>query len=236
MTTETQTAPAPPQIYELLPKVARDVGAIGKDNRNQQQNYRFRSVDQVLNQLHGALSKHGVALSVAVRDRETTTLERDKKLVTRTCLLLDVTFHAPDGSSITSTAAGEGMDFGGDKASNKAMAAGFKYAVFLGLSVPVAADAIDDSDRDPGPPAETPRPNGRKPAAPPKAAPPAETPNGNRATAQQVQAIRNLAKKLKCTKAQMEKALTARGVSRLEDLHQSEAAEIIGHLTERTLQ
>ena len=228
----------PKQIFDLLPKVARDVGAIGKDNRNQQQNYAFRSVDQVLNHLHSALTKHGVALSISVRDRATTTFEKDKKVIARTCLLLDVTFHAPDGSSLTSTAAGEGMDFGGDKASNKAMAAAFKYAIFLGLCIPVSADAIDDSDRDPGPPAETPRSNGgtaaRRSTASkaPATTPPADT-NGTRATPKQVEAIRSLTKRLKFTAKQLDAALNARHVSRIEDLAAVEASEIIATLSER---
>lgn len=59
---------------------------------------------------------------------------------------MDVQFFAPDGSSICHTACGEGLDFGGDKATNKAMSAAYKYAMFLGLAIPVDASAVEDGD------------------------------------------------------------------------------------------
>jgi hypothetical protein len=65
-----------------------------------------------------------------------------------------VRFVAPDGSVIQSTGFGMGLD-AGDKAANKAMSAGFKYAVFDGLVVPVAAGALEDPDHYGPPPVQS---------------------------------------------------------------------------------
>lgn len=224
----------PKQIYELFPRVMADVGAIGKDFRNAQQGYAFRSIDQVLNRLNPALVRHGVSLSIAIRDRQTATEPGDKKPITRTTLLLDLTFHAPDGSTITTTAAGEGMDYGGDKAIAKALTSGFKCGILLGLCVPVDADAIDDSDRDYSPEADPAAPRSTRSPAPRSTPPVYATPAENgRATRAQVVEIRELAKRLKLTRQQVDAALTARHVSRVEDLAEVEADEIIGHLKGR---
>jgi len=50
-------------------------------------------------------------------------------------LRLKYTFYAEDGSSVSAVVVGEGMD-SGDKASNKAMAVGMKYAMFQVFCIP----------------------------------------------------------------------------------------------------
>ena len=50
-------------------------------------------------------------------------------------LKVKFTFYADDGSNVSATVVGEGMDIG-DKASNKAMSAAFKYACFEVLCIP----------------------------------------------------------------------------------------------------
>ena len=47
-------------IYEAIPKVIADVGAVGKDKVNRQQGFKYRSVDDVFNALNPALAKNGV--------------------------------------------------------------------------------------------------------------------------------------------------------------------------------
>lgn len=124
-------------IYGKMCVLMSEVGAIAKDNRNQAQGYNFRSIEQVMDRLNPALRKARVALSTKILEQS-----RDKVTTARgatmmySVLRLEVTFwDCDDGSSITAEAVGEGMDTG-DKASNKAMSAAFKYAVFMALSVP----------------------------------------------------------------------------------------------------
>lgn len=127
------------------------IGAISKDRKNSGQGYRFRGVDDALNAMHGPMVELGLSLSIQCHDVKTETLTEPiangkTRFVYRVLLLMDVTFYAADGSSITHTGAGEGIDFASDKASNKAMSAAFKYAVFLGLCIPVDDDTLPDSD------------------------------------------------------------------------------------------
>lgn len=150
-------------IHQLLPRVMKEIGAVAKANIHRQMAYRFRSIDDALNAIQPALVKHRVAVSFRCYDHRTETQrvrERGaERLLQRTWLLLELTFWAPDGSSLSSTAAGEGLDIDGDKSTAKAMANAMKYALFFGLLIPVgydpdprlaaeASQAVDDPSPD----------------------------------------------------------------------------------------
>lgn len=132
-------------IYEQIPKVAKAIGAIGKDQKNLQQGYMFRGIDAVYNACHGPMIDNGVFCTTEVSN-----LVRDERqsakggVLLYTTLLLKVTFWAADGSSITTVTAGEAMD-SGDKATNKAMSAALKYAFFQTFVIPV--QEMDDADK-----------------------------------------------------------------------------------------
>lgn len=138
------------QIFTLMPRLMDEIGPIAKDRKNAGLNYRFRGVDDVLNAMHPAMVKLGISTEVKCHSLQSETTVEDtgakKRLVFRVLLLMDVAFIATDGSRITHTAAGEGIDFASDKASNKAMSAAFKYACFLGLCIPVDDGTLADSD------------------------------------------------------------------------------------------
>ena len=53
-----------------------------------------------------------------------------------TLLVIEWTYHAEDGSFVTSTAQGEAMD-SSDKGSNKAMSVSQKYAIIQTFSIPI---------------------------------------------------------------------------------------------------
>lgn len=132
-------------IYEAIPKVAKAIGAIGKDQKNVQQGYMFRGIDAVYNACHGPMIDNGVFCTTEVMN-----LVRDERqsakggVLLYTTLLLKVTFWASDGSNVTTVTAGEAMD-SGDKATNKAMSAALKYAFFQTFVIPVAE--MDDADK-----------------------------------------------------------------------------------------
>lgn len=142
------------QINVLLSEVMEDLGAIPKSKKNTSQNYKFRSIDDVLNALHPVLCKHGMTAPVKTRNLKTEVRieekagNRGERAIYRSTLELDVEFTAPDGTKVVCTAAGEGIDFNGDKATAKAMSAAYKYAVTLGLCIPVEAGVLDDGDAD----------------------------------------------------------------------------------------
>lgn len=65
-------------IYEAVPKVIADVGAVGKDKINRQQGFKYRSVDDVFNALNPALAKMVYLLSLLILQRECTEVGNDQ--------------------------------------------------------------------------------------------------------------------------------------------------------------
>lgn len=131
-------------IYKAIPKVAKAIGAISKDRKNEQQGYRFRGIDDVLNACHGPLTDNGVFVTTEVS--ELTREERQNKnggVLVFATLRMKVSFIAEDGSSVSTTTYGEAMD-SGDKATNKAMSAALKYAFFQTFTIPL--ENMDDAD------------------------------------------------------------------------------------------
>ena len=136
------------RIFEAMAEVMRDVDAIGKNQKNQQQGFKFRGIDDVYNAVHPILAKHGVFTAPTVLAERTE--ERQTKsggnLIYR-ILTIKYTFFASDGSSFESTVVGEGMD-SGDKGANKAMAVAHKYALLQTLCIPTE-DMIDPDSQVP---------------------------------------------------------------------------------------
>lgn len=119
-----------PLIYKAISNVMEDIGAVGKNQKNTQQNFMFRGIDAIMNAISPALIKHRVFIvpEILEQSREERTTKNGSNLIYSICKIR-YTFFAEDGSSITAVTIGEGMD-SGDKATNKAMAIAFKYACF----------------------------------------------------------------------------------------------------------
>lgn len=138
-------------IYTKMAQVMKDIGAIGKGQKNAAQGYSFRGIEDVMNALNPALIKHEVFLAP-----EVTSYTQELKDVTRSngkqavdkhvSLLVKYTFWTTDGSSVTfGPVAGEGLD-SGDKATNKALSAALKYALTQGFMITTADMTDADSD------------------------------------------------------------------------------------------
>lgn len=123
-------------IYETINAVMAEIGAIGKDSRNEQQRFMYRGIDAVMNALNPALIKHKlfVVPEILEQRREERHTAKGGNLIYSVCTI-KYTFFAEDGSSISATVIGEGMD-SGDKATNKAMSIAFKYACFQIFCIP----------------------------------------------------------------------------------------------------
>lgn len=142
-------------IHEILPLVMEEVGAIGKDsevNMGRGGKYSYRSIDQVLAALHPALIKHKICTSIGVDEITATAVQEvnaknEPRTLSRTVCRVTVTFFATDGSSLQSSALGEGVDYSGDKASAKAVSMGTKYAIGHGLCIPYEDAADPDRDQ-----------------------------------------------------------------------------------------
>lgn len=124
------------EIFKAIPAIMSDMDAIGKDQRNQQQGFNYRGIDQVYNALHPLLAKHKVFTTPEVMEKT-----RDERVNAKGTVLAFVTlrikytFWCADGSSVSCVVEGEGMD-SGDKASNKAMAVAHKYALLQTFCIP----------------------------------------------------------------------------------------------------
>ena len=118
----------------------RAVGhGIAKRHRNERDDYRYRSIDDVVIRLSPLLAKH--KLCVLPRVLERTSAERagdgDLLLVSVTLRIAFDLVSSADGSSHTIEAFGEALD-ACDKATAKAMSSAYKYALLQAFCVPVA--------------------------------------------------------------------------------------------------
>jgi len=134
------------QIYELIGKAMQTVGAIGKDSRNAQQGFAYRGIDAVMNALNPVMAKLGLFIvpEVLEQTREERVNSKGTTLL-YSILKIKYTMYAPDGSNVSCVVIGEGMDTG-DKASNKAMSIGLKYACFQLLMIPTEEMVDPDAE------------------------------------------------------------------------------------------
>lgn len=126
------------EIYKLIPKVMKDIGAIGKDRQNKDQGYKFRAIEDIYNALHPALVANGVFCVPKVLTHESfDRVSKSGSPMIRVVMKIEHRFYAPDGSYVEAVTCGEGID-NSDKATNKAMSFAMKYAVVELLSLPFA--------------------------------------------------------------------------------------------------
>lgn len=134
-------------VYKAINAVQAELAQTGitKDRRNQQQGYNFRGIDDVFNALSPLLARHGLCILPRVIEHRQTERQTSKGgMLFYTVIKADFDFVcAEDGSKHTVTTIGEAMD-SGDKSSNKAMSAAYKYAAFQAFAIPTEAD--NDAD------------------------------------------------------------------------------------------
>lgn len=145
-----------PDIYQKINAIMADMPAIGKNQQNRQQGFKYRGIDDVMNSLNPLLVKHGVFLSPEVLERERE--ERATKnggVIAFTVLKVKYTLYAvSDGSSVSAIVTGEGMD-SADKSTNKALAGAMKYALFQLLCIPTEEMVDGDAETLPSPEPKT---------------------------------------------------------------------------------
>lgn len=157
-------------VYKAINAVQADLAKAGiaKADENKFDNYKFRGIDAVYNSLAPLLAKH--CLLVLPRMLTRTCEERQSQ---KGGALFYVTVEAEfdfvsaeDGSKHTVKTFGEAMDRG-DKATNKAMSAAYKYACFQAFCIPTEGDNDADATSHEVAPAKpsTQKPDGIKPTA-----------------------------------------------------------------------
>ena len=133
-------------IYQAMIEVMNDVGAVRKNERNTHQNFNFRGIDAVINAVSPAFRKHGIfcAPTVISSEYESVQVGQNRTVMGHARVMVQYTFHAADGSSISATVSAESMD-SGDKATAKAMSVAYRTALLQTLCLPTD-DADPDSD------------------------------------------------------------------------------------------
>jgi hypothetical protein len=136
-----------PAVYQRIADVSAELARVGvaKTSKNEQQGYRFRGIDAMYNALAPLLAKHGLVILPRFLSR-TVTERTTAKGGVLFYVVVDVEFDfvaAVDGSRHAIRLYGEAMD-SGDKATNKAMSAAYKYAVMQAFCIPTEGD--NDAD------------------------------------------------------------------------------------------
>lgn len=137
------------KVYSAIAEVTAELAkkGVGKDQTNSYDNYKFRGIDDVYNALAPLLAKHKLCVLPNVLDREV--VERvNQKGTALFYVTVKVEYHfvsAEDGSSHVVGSVGEAMDRG-DKATNKAMSAAYKYACFQAFCIPTEGDNDSETE------------------------------------------------------------------------------------------
>ena len=165
------------KIFKAIIGTMKDIGAIGKDQTNTFDKYKFRGIDDVYNALQPAMVKNGifVAPSLVSINQEDRISRKSESSMIHTTLQVKYTFFAEDGSFVETVVPGEAADRS-DKSINKAMSAAFKYACFQTFCIPTEemkdADAESPEIGTKAPKQEKPKQKEVKQSAPVQEAPP----------------------------------------------------------------
>lgn len=146
-------------IYQKIGAVNKEVSAIDKTRKNEQQNFMFRGIEDFMNELHNLFAKHGIF--IIPHECEHTQVDYDyidskgnKKVQFRTRVHMVFRFYSSeDGSFIEADGWGEAAD-NGDKGYNKCKSIALKYVLMQMFLVPTK----DIADPDKETPAEIERP------------------------------------------------------------------------------
>lgn len=131
-------------VYKAINAVQSELASIGitKSRRNSQgSGYNFRGIDDVYNTISPLLAKHGLCILPRVLSRQCVERKSNNggNLFFITVEMEFDLVSSEDGSKHTIKTFGEAMD-SGDKATNKAMSAAYKYAAFQAFAIPTEGD------------------------------------------------------------------------------------------------
>lgn len=132
-------------IYAKIAAILKETKAITKSEKNQQQGFKFRGIDNVMNELHELFAKNEVFILQEVKDF--TTENRPTKsggMNTFTRATITFRYITTDGSYVETTNVGEAMD-SGDKGMNKAMSIALKYSLLQMLLIPTEEQKDPDA-------------------------------------------------------------------------------------------
>lgn len=136
-------------VYQMISAITLEMSkeGISKSRKNQMQGYQFRGIDDVYSALSEKLGRIGLCILPRVTARDV--VERQTKnggALFYTVLNVDYDFvSAQDGSKCVIQVVGEAMD-SGDKSTNKALSAAYKYACLQAFCIPTEGSPDADSE------------------------------------------------------------------------------------------
>ena len=136
-----------PAVYAAIAGVQAAIAKVGiaKARKNAQQGYAFRGIDDVYSALAPLLAEHGLCIVPRVLSRTCTERQTQRGgALFYTAVQVEYTVAAvADGSTVTACVFGEAMD-SGDKSTNKALSAAYKYLCLQLFCIPTEGD--NDAD------------------------------------------------------------------------------------------
>ena len=132
-------------VYTAISEVSKGIGFIGKDKKNTVQNYNFRGIDDIYNNINAELHKQRLIIVPNVLSHacvEYVGAKGNKQFH----IILEVEYSfisCVDGSIVKGIAYGEALD-SSDKATNKAMSQAYKYMMIQTFAIPVKD--MEDAD------------------------------------------------------------------------------------------
>lgn len=121
---------------EVLVKVMNEVTGVGKNNVNEQQGFKFRGIDAVVNAVGPALRKHGGFIIPALNTIEyDTAATRNGGTMNIARVQVEYRIFGSEGEPIAGVVAAEAFD-SGDKATAKAMSVAYRTFILQALCLP----------------------------------------------------------------------------------------------------
>ena len=140
--------PLPDQlpVHAAFAAAMNDIQPIGKDQRNEQQGFAFRGIDDVLNAIHHVLVAHGLFYLPFVESAEWEWRQsKSGTEMVHVFLTVRYDFWAADGTGpLPMRVAAEGRD-SSDKATSKAMSGALKYGLIQAFAIPISGIADPDT-------------------------------------------------------------------------------------------
>lgn len=146
-TLPTEPPTTAPMIFKAMIGVMGDIDAVSKDRTSVGKfSFKYRGIDDVFNALHAAMAKHGVFMT---QDVLAHTMNQIEGRGLHHLVEVIFTFHAIDGSKISSCVRGECMATD-DKGYGKAMSYALKTCLLQTFLIPTEDDSKDpDSTNEP---------------------------------------------------------------------------------------
>ncbi|VVB61452.1 ERF superfamily protein [uncultured archaeon] len=134
------------KIFSAISAVMADINAVEKKGWNKEQKFSFRSIDDIVNELHSIFVAHKIfVIPEVVKEERSERITKTGAVLFSSRLTVKYTLVAEDGSTVSSVVMGEAMD-AGDKATTKALSIAYKYMLLEVFCIPTEDQKDPDSE------------------------------------------------------------------------------------------